>query len=260
MGKWFVAIGFLWLALVPANAQQWKLKRIEAIMGVGTASVFGDLGGKQNATSVLFIKDFTFRSTRPSVTLGLRYRIDPRSTVKTSFIYGYSKTEDFTGSRNELRGFSSVTQLFEFSGHYEYYFLSENRQLKSAAMFNRRGMVNNYSSFGAYGFAGLGATLFWPNLTYSEPREGDEYKNNMGVTIAIPIGIGLKYIISDKWIVGYEIGYRQTVSDLLDGFISPFSKTFDVYWFSSLNLSFRIPTSRRGLPLFLDPRFRGPRL
>jgi hypothetical protein len=243
----------------PLMSQQWKLKRIEAIFGIGTTNVYSDLGGAPNATSLLFINDITFRSTRPSIYAGLRYRVKPTYSIKVSFNYGYSKTKDFTGSRNEQRGFTSVTQLFEIAGNYEYYFLPELRRLRSAAMFNRRGMINDYSSLGAYAFIGLGATLFWPDLTYDEPREGDRYKNTMGITAAVPVGLGLKYIISDKWMLGYEIGYRLTLSDYLDGFKSPYSKNADTYWISTINLNYRIPTSRRGIPIFMDKQWRRAR-
>jgi len=228
-------------------------------MGIGTTNVYSDLGGAPDASSLLFIKDISFRSTRPSVYAGVRYRVNPRTTAKVSLIYGYSKTQDFTGSRNENRGFTSVTQLVELGANYEYYFLPEHRSLRSAAMFNRRGMINDYSSFGAYVFIGLGATVFKPKLEYDEPRPGDVYKNNLGITASIPIGIGFKYIISDKWILGYEIGYRQTLSDYLDGFKPPSSKRADIYWISSLNLSYRIATSRRGLPIFMDKQWRRAR-
>jgi OmpA-OmpF porin, OOP family len=244
---------------IPVYSQQWKLKRVEGIFGIGTTNVYSDLGGAPNATSLLFINDITFRSTRPSLYGGIRYRIKPNYSVKVSLIYGYSKTQDNAGSRNEKRGFSSVTQLVELSGTFEYYFLPELRRLRSAAMFNRRGMINDYSFFGAYAFAGIGATFFWPHLTLEEPRPGDRYKDNMGVTAALPVGIGLKYIISDKWIFGYEIGYRLTISDFLDGFISPSSKRPDTYWISAFNLNYRIPTSRRGLPIFLDRQWRKAR-
>jgi len=256
MLRWFISTVIALILVVPVQAQQWKLKRIEAILGIGTTNVYSDLGGAPNATSVLFIKDITFRSTRPSVYAGVRYRMKPNQSLKTSFIYGYSKTQDYSGSRNENRGFTSVTQLLEISGNYEYYFLPEQRRLRSAAMFNRRGMINDYSSFGAYLFIGLGATLYWPNLKIDEPREGDQYKDNMGITASLPIGAGFKYIISDKWMLGYEIGYRLTLTDYLDGFISPYSSSPDSYWISSINLSYRIPTSRRGLPIFMDKQWR----
>jgi hypothetical protein len=258
MVKWYICLIVSIVLVLPVSAQQWKLKRLEGVFGVGTTNVYSDLGGAPNATNLLFIKDITFRSTRPSLYAGLRYRVNPNTSIKASLIYGYSKTKDFAGSRNESRGFSSVTQLLEFSGNYEYYFLPEQRRLRSAAVFNRRGMINDYSSFGAYLFIGLGGTLFWPHLDLepAEARPGDKYKSNMGMTGVIPVGAGFKYIISDKWIFGYEIGYRQSFSDFLDGFQSPWSKRWDSYWISSINFSFRIPTSRRGLPIFLDKQWR----
>jgi hypothetical protein len=259
MVRWAYTVIFFIFISLPMSAQQWKLKRMESIFGIGTTNVYSDLGGAPNATSLLFIKDITFRSTRPSVYLGLRYRINPRSSVKTSLIYGYSKTEDYGGSRNEARGFSSTTQLLEFSGNYEFYLLPEFRIMRSAAMFNRRGMINDYSSLGVYLFTGLGATFYWPHLTVDAERPGDEYKNNMGITGALPLGAGFKIIVSDKWMVGYEIGYRQSLSDFMDGFKSPWSKRWDGYWISSINLIYRMPTSRRGLPLFLDPAWKKAR-
>ena len=83
----------------------------------------------------------------------------------------------------------------------QYYFISEQRLLNSAAIFNRRGMINNYASFAAYVFAGVGATMFWPEPVIQEPRPGDKYKTDMGVTAVIPVGLGIKYIISDDWII-----------------------------------------------------------
>jgi len=256
MTKRFLAAIFSLFIVLTGYAQQWKLKRIEGILGIGTTNVYSDLGGAPNASGLLFIKDITFRSTRPSVYAGLRYRVDPKSTVKVALAYGYSKATDFAGSRNENRGFTSVTQLLEFSANYEYYFLPEHRRLRSAAIFNRRGMINDYSSFGAYAFIGLGTSLYKPDLVYTEPRAGDQYNNNIGITGTIPLGLGIKYILSDKWILGYEIGYRQTLSDYLDGFKPPSSKRDDVYWISTFNLSYRIATSRRGLPIFLDKQWR----
>ncbi len=259
MVKWALSVIFSSLLIFPISAQQWKLKRMEGIIGIGTTNVYSDLGGAPNATSLLMIKDITFRSTRPSLLLGVRYRVNPRTSVKTTFTYGYSKTEDYGGSRNESRGFKSTTQLFEIAGNYEFYLLPEFKVMRSAAMFNRRGMINDYSSLGIYVFTGLAATIYKPTLTIDEPRAGDEYKNNLGLAGAIPVGAGFKIIVSDKWVMGYEIGYRQSLTDFLDGFKSPWSKRWDGYWISSINLIYRIPTSRRGLPLFLDPTWKRAR-
>ncbi len=42
---------------------------------------------------------------------------------------------------------------------------------------------------------------------------GDKYKL---WEIAIPMGVGVKYAINDKWNVGFEFGFRKTFTDYLD--------------------------------------------
>jgi hypothetical protein len=241
-------------------SQRWKLKRYEAVIGIGTTNIFTDLGGRIDA-SLLFIEDITFRDTRPSIYTAARFKINPRNSTKLSLIYGYGKTEDFEGSRNEGRQFLSQTHLVELSGHFEYYLIQETRRWRSAAMFNRRGMLNNYSTISAYVFGGIGLTKYWTNLE-REPRPTDDYDDRNKIIPSFPLGIGLKYIISDKWMIGYEIGGRYTLSDYIDGFKPSASKHSDIYWISAINLNYRIKTSRRGLPLFLDRyrvRVRRPR-
>ncbi len=249
---------FLGLMALPSFSQQWKMLRYEAALGIGTTNVYGDLGGAPNATNLLFIRDITFRNTRPTIYTALRYKLDPKMALKFNLDYGYSRNEDFNNSRNEQRQFISITNLIEASVQYEFYFLQEERRLKSAAMFNRRGMVNNYSTIGAYVFAGVGGVVYWSELDV-ERRPIDIYKPETGITLALPIGVGLKYVLSDQWMLGWELGYRHTLSDFVDGIQTPWSNNNDVYWLSTLNLSYRIPTSRRGIPIFLDKQWRKAR-
>lgn len=234
-------------------SQRWKLKRYEAVIGIGTTNIFTDLGGRIDA-SLLFIEDITFRDTRPSIYAAARFKIRPNYSTKLALIYGYGKTEDFDGSRNEHRQFLSQTHLVELSGHFEYYFIQETKRWRSAAMFNRRGMLNNYSTISAYVFGGIGLTKYWTTLE-REPRPTDTYDDRNKFIPSFPLGVGLKYILSDKWMIGYEIGGRYTFSDYIDGFKPEASKHSDIYWISAININYRIKTSRRGLPLFLD-RYR----
>jgi OOP family OmpA-OmpF porin len=236
-------------------SQRWKLRRYEGVLGIGTSNVFSDLGGTVDA-SMFFIQDIKFRDTRPSLYSAIRYKIDQTFSTKLALIYGYGKTEDFEGSRNEGRGFVSSTHIVETSAHIEYYFIKEEKRYRSAAMFNRRGMLNNYSTINAYVFAGVGLARYWPTLEI-EPRGTDIYDFKSKFIVAFPAGIGLKYIVSDKWIIGYEIGGRYTFCDYLDGFKPAASKHNDVYWISTFNINYRIKTSRRGLPLFLDRQTLG---
>ena len=206
-------------------SQRWKLKRYEAIIGIGTTNIFSDLGGRVDA-SLFFIEDITFKDTRPSIYTGARYKINQMLSTK----------------------------LLELSGHFEYYLIQETKRYRSAAMYNRRGMLNNYSTISAYIFGGIGLTKYWTTLE-REPRPTDTFDDRNKFIPAFPLGVGLKYIISDKWIIGYEIGGRYTFCDYIDGFKPSASKHNDIYWISTFNLNYRIKTSRRGLPLFLD-RYR----
>ena len=115
-------------------------------------------------------------------------------------------------------------------------------------------MLNNYSTISAYVFGGIGLAKYWNDLQI-EPRATDIYDDKNKIIPSFPLGLGLKYVISDKWMIGYEIGGRYTFCDYLDGVSTPDSKHHDIYWISAINLNFRIKTSRRGLPLFLD-RYR----
>ena len=234
-------------------SQRWKLKRYEAVIGVGTTNIFSDLGGRVDA-SMFFIEDITFRDTRPSIYTGARYKINQKLSTKLALIYGYGKTEDFEGSRNEGRQFLAKTHLIELSGHFEFYLIQETKRYRSAAMYNRRGMLNNYSTISAYIFGGIGLTKYWTTLE-REPRPTDTYDDRDKFIPSFPLGVGLKYILSDKWMIGYEIGGRYTFCDFIDGVTTPYSKHNDIYWISTFNLNYRIKTSRRGLPLFLD-RYR----
>ncbi len=250
----FLILIFIY-ASTACYSQRWKLRRYEGVLGIGTSNVFSDLGGTVDA-SMFVIQDIKFRDTRPSIYTALRYKINQTFSTKFALIYGYGKTEDFDGSRNEGRGFRSSTHIIETSAHLEYYFIKEEKKYRTAAMFNRRGMLNNYSTINAYIFGGFGLTKYWPKLEI-EPRASDIYDLNSKFTVSLPAGLGLKYVVSDKWIVGYEIGGRLTFTDFLDGFKPAASKHNDVYWLSTFNINYRIKTSRRGLPLFLDRQSLG---
>ena len=235
-------------------SQRWKLKRYEAVVGIGTLNLFTDLG-VSNAESLLgFRLDFT----RPNVYFAARYKFSQDFSGKFGLAYGYGYSQDITNIRIEgTNGFESHTHLIEPSLTAEYYLLKEQRRYRSAAIYNRRGMLNNYSTFGLYVYGGLGG-LYYKAVYDFTPRENDKTKNS-GFTLIIPAGIGFKYIYSDKIVFGYEIGPRYVFSDYLDGYKPSASKNNDVYWLTTITIAFKIKTSRRNLPLFLDRGLRRAR-
>ena len=69
-------------------------------------------------------------------------------------------------------------------------------------------------------FAGLGmsfnnSNVNWQNDT-NEKINNDKEKGSM-VTIALPVGVGLKYYLSEQFSIGAEFGLRLPVSDYYDG-------------------------------------------
>jgi hypothetical protein len=240
--------------LEPVFGQRWKLRRYEIGGGIGMTQIFGDIGGTIDKNNWFGLKDIKIDETRIAFPFYLRYRLDPVYSIRFNSILGFGNGTD-VNSRND-RGRSYKTMLFEFSLQGEYYFLAEERRYRSAAMFNRRGMLNNYMSFGAYGFAGIGGVYSRANVTVPDPASFDIIKNN-SIGAVVPFGIGLKYIIDDRWLINAELGYRISFSDYIEGYKQmQDSKHNDVYYFLNITASYRLKTTRRGLPLFLDREYR----
>ncbi len=257
--KLSIIVSILIISFVdPVNAQRWKLRRYEVGGGVGVTQIFGDIGGTISKENWFGLKDIKIDETRLVVPLFVRYKLDPLYALKVNTVLAFGNGTD-TNSRND-RGRSYKTMLFEFSAQAEYYFIPEERRYKSAAMFNRRGMLNNYMSFNAYGFLGVGGIYSKANVSFSEDiTPVDDIKSN-NIGICFPFGIGLKYTLDDRWFVNAELGYRYSVSDYIEGYRQiEDSKHNDVYYFLTFSVGYRLKTSRRRLPSFLDKDYRKTR-
>lgn len=247
------------IALVePAVGQRWKLRRYEVGGGIGMTQVFGDIGGTIDQNNWFGLKDIKIDETRMAFPLYVRYRLDPVYAVKVNGLLGFGNGTD-ADSRND-RGRSYKTMLTELSVQGEYYFIAEERKFKSAAMFNRRGMLNNYMSFNAYGFAGVGGVYAHARqVIVPDPAPYDVIKLNT-VGVVIPFGIGLKYIIDDRFLLNAELGYRFPFSDYIEGYEqTQDSEHNDIYYILNVSLGYRLKTSRRGIPEIFDREYIGIR-
>ena len=251
----YVLVSLLILSCIePVSGQRWKLRRYEVGGGIGMTQVFGDIGGTINKNNWFGLRDIKIDETSLAFPAYLRYRLDPIYALKLNTTLGFGNGSD-EDSRND-RGRSYKTMLFEFSLQGEYYFLAEERRYKSAAMFNRRGMLNNYMSFGAYGFAGIGGVYSRANVNIPDPAPYDNIKNNSFGAV-LPFGIGLKYIIDDRWLINAELGYRISFTDYIEGYKQKQdSKHNDVYYFLNVSVGYRLKTTMNGLPVFLDREYQ----
>lgn len=243
----------------PSAGQRWKLRRYEVGGGLGMTQLFGDIGGTIDKNNWLGLKDIKIDETRMAFPLYIRYRLDPFYALKLNGIVAFANGNDEKSRNDRNRYYKTI--LGELSIQGEYYFIAEERRYKSAAMFNRRGMLNNYMSVGAYGFAGVGAVYSRANV-YLDPEltstVDDIRKNNFAAVV--PFGLGLKYIIDDRWLINAELGYRIAFSDYIEGYKQTAdSKHNDVYYFLHVSVGYRLETTRRGLPIFLDKEYRAVR-
>ena len=234
-----------------ADAQKWKLRRYEAAFGGGFGSYFGDIGGAATSENLFGIKDISLKSTRPSLHVGVRYKIRQNIAVKMNFSYIRIAGDD-AGSKNVERGFQFTNNIFEPSVQAEYSIISEEQKTRSSALFNKRGIINNYSQINLYLYAGIGGAKMWPtsnDALMASPNYDPEHPT---FGLVFPVGVGLKYVLNDSWSVGAEVGVRWSTSDYLDTYTSPFSKANDLYYIGVINGIYRIRTSRTGYPILFQ--------
>jgi hypothetical protein len=258
MNKYIFIFIFIIFSTSVSFGQRWKTYRHEFSFGAGTSNYFGDIGGAPDPKKLLGIRDFRLKETRYNVHLGWNYRYTRDISVRYNINY-ISLTASDAGSKNANRGLSFNTQMFEISGQAQYYLLSEYRHKHAAAVFNRRGAVASNYRLGFYGFAGIGTTIFFPKLAGpSEYLNVDNSqrntKNYSKVNVFVPFGVGGQFAITKKWLVGFEVGPRISLSDYLDGMSTKWSHAPDVYWLTTFRGIYKIKTDRYGYPVFLKRR------
>lgn len=257
MKKYIFLILILTIPLI-SNAQKWKRYRYEVLFGVGYSNFFGDLGGGsgKGGQSIISIKDIDFGSSRPAFFVGARYKIVERFALKINFLYAYVSGNDKysgeIGRKNRNESFSSP--IFEQSLMAEFSVIKER--------YGRRYTVSNIRSLqklhiNTYLFAGVGGFWFSPKTKIdgilidgqSSNSTGESYKTYQ---IAIPVGIGLKYGVNRKLNIGLEYGNRFTFTDFIDNHkdVNPGNKHNDNYMLLNLIFTYKLRTTRSGLPKF----------
>ena len=220
-----LALIFL-MSIQDAHSQRWNRYRKEIGFSIGATSLLSDLGGGPGVGSRY--GDFQISTTRWSMGGFLKYRFLDRFSVKMNLLYGQlygdDKTTDNLG-RNH-RNLDVRTDLFEFSGQMEFYFLKE----RIGTRYKLKG-VKGYGSthFSSYLFAGIGLAYYnpkgtdkdgtWISLaplnTEGQGLEGAPKDYNQ-ITVVFPFGLGLKYNITHIMGIQFEMGMRLTTTDYLD--------------------------------------------
>jgi len=93
-------------------------------------------------------------------------------------------------------------------------------------------------------FGGIGFMTNNPNATFNNATSAnisEDIANGSKVQLAVPVGLGLKYYLTERFALGLEAGLRLPVSDYYDGIsLSANEENNDAYGFGGLKGYFRL--------------------
>lgn len=205
-----------------------EAQRSEVGFGLGTFNYTGDLS-----------RTYDIANSRPAATVFYRANMSKVVSLRAAITGGNIAASDERpiDAFAENRDASFSLFLLEASTTLEYHFMNwrdDKRMLR----------------FTPYLFGGL--ALFGISGEQSKP---EAYSN---VQVAIPFGIGMKYVINPKWYLALEAGARKTFFDYLDNvstgnnqlvkdyqYGNPYDS--DVYYFVGLSITrtfYEIPCPR----------------
>ena len=243
---WVAVITILLFAFSDAQGQRWRLMRYEADLYISGVAFHGDIG-LANRHLMNNINGY-----RPSIGFKPGFRVNQEITISLDLMYLMYGGKDEEGSTH-IRTFTFNSHAFQHAVRAEYYIFGENRRLFSGALYNRRGMINNYNKVYVYAFAGVGGLLVKPKVKDQdgvEPFYNRFYDPGFHYTATFPLGAGMKWALDPRWSIGVELGYQFTLSDYLDGYASPFSEYKDSFYLNSVKMIYKIRNDRNNRPTF----------
>lgn len=180
---------------------------------LGIANYLGDIGGKEK-TRRDFVADMKLAKTRQAISGFVRYKFQPRFSVKGELMYFRIAGDDklSTNPGRQYRNLNFRNDMFELSTQAQYCFY-ENTDIGSDYRFR--------IAFRSY--VGLGVGVFYSNpKAYYEGSyvalrplmtENVEYKP---VGVCIPAVIGFNFTLKKRHRIGWELNWRTTFTDYLD--------------------------------------------
>jgi hypothetical protein len=192
-------------------------------LSFGTAHSLADIGGTRDQSRILFF-DTQWKATGLHVGVFGRYRFNELFALTTEFNYG------------KIGGADSLSP--ETSSRYNRAYYFENHLYEMA--FKGEVYLPKYYldvPFDLYAYVGFGLFYHDPDLAVTNP-ETFQAGSFSHVQPAIPMGIGLHYTLPNNFRIGYNIGWRKTFTDHLDGLSTRSSRGNDSYFFNAFNIGY----------------------
>ena len=178
--------------------------------GIGTMNYAGDLQQKK----------VTFKESKYGITLGGTYQFAPNFAANLNLTYGKVTAAD---SKNDIRWFyrnlDFTSNIFEAAATLEY----DLFDISNAAGSNYDNPDAATERFTPYLFGGIGIFNFNPYTHYNGQKVFLQPLKTEGELtpyplwgVSFPIGLGVKYAISDNVMIAAEMNYRKTNTDNMD--------------------------------------------
>ncbi len=229
MKKFIVLLGIFAFTSIFVSAQyniHWRKIRHEVSFGVGSNNFLGELGGSATVGSH-FVKDFDFKSSRWVMQGGYGYKLAEQWSINGSVYYGRLYGDDVFASEENRhsRNLSFRSPYIEAAATVNFSIIKE-RYGHRYDLRRNKGLGNLPN---LYIYTGVSAVYFNPKAQYTDGNwyalqplgtEGQgiiptREKYNR-VTMAIPAGLGLNYVIDRNFGIGFEYGVRMTFTDYMD--------------------------------------------
>lgn len=204
-------------------------RRWDIGLNIGTSHALTDIGGTNNQTP-FFILDAQPRGTRPHAGFFARYRLFRNHAINAQLNYGQLHEADTLSPKDSgryNRRYFFDNEVFELAVKWEVYL--------PQWVFR--------SPLDVYAFLGLAVFYHDPELRVPDPDNFTPQDFN-NIQPAFPLGAGLHYTFDNNLRLGFNLGWRKTFTDHLDGVSTPQSKGMDSYFFNQFSISY-----------LLQPRF-----
>ncbi|WP_062543176.1 type IX secretion system protein PorG [Rufibacter tibetensis] len=231
-----VQIGSVFFALPAAAQQQTGQPRTTSEIGIGIGGVVykGDVAPR-----------YRLKSNRPALTLFYKKDISTSLAWKAAVLLGKMRAEDQEGTNSGLandlplsvyRGANVTTSVLELSAGIDYNFLDYydfRRNLRWTPYFtvSAAGLVYNNKTIA------INPSIIYPANTDEEQK----YKTRFA--LAVPVGAGVKYALSEHWNLGFEAGVRVLFTDKFDNLVEQNEQVMnpnsrDLYFYNGVSVSY----------------------